>query len=66
MAKRPRILSTDDVIRELDGDDYFLNLDNPQEPVMLGSDDEFSDLSDIDEDDEEGNYIFTHKSDICI
>ena len=59
MAKRPRILTTDDVIRELDGDDYFLDLDDPQEPVMLGSDDEFSDLSDIDEDDEEGKYTFT-------
>ena len=59
MAKRPRILTTDDVIRELDGDDYFLDLDDPQEPVMLGSDDEFSDLSDIDEDDEEGKYAFT-------
>ena len=59
MAKRPRILTTDDVIRELDGEDYFLDLDDPQEPVMLGSDDEFSDLSDIDEDDEEGKYTFT-------
>ena len=59
MAKRPRILTTNDVLRELDGDDYFLDLDDPQEPVMLGSDDEFSDLSDIDEDNEEGNYTFT-------
>ena len=59
MAKRPRLLTTEDILRELDGDDYFLDLDDPQEPVMLGSDDEFSDLSDIDEDDEEGNYTFT-------
>ena len=59
MAKRPRILTTNDVLRELNGDDYFLDLDDPQEPVMLGSDDEFSDLSYIDEDDEEGNYTFT-------
>ena len=59
MPQRPRILTTDDILREHDGDDYFRDLDDPQEPVMLGSDDEFSDLSDIDEDDEEGNYTFT-------
>ena len=34
--------------------------------VMLGSDDEFSDLSDIDEDDDESNCIFTQESDISI
>ena len=52
-------MTTDDVLQELDGDDYFLDLDDPQEPVMLGSDAEFSDLSDIDDDDQEGNYTFT-------
>ena len=57
MAKRPRILTAEDVIHELDGDNYFLELDDPQEPVMPGSDDDFSDLKDINEDDEEGNYI---------
>ena len=57
MAKRPRILTAEDVIHELNGDDYFLELDDPQEPVMPGSDDDFSDLEDINEDDEEGNYI---------
>ena len=29
MAKRPRILTAEDVIHELDGDDYFLELDDP-------------------------------------
>lgn len=33
MAKRRWILTSYDVIRELDGDDYFLELDDPQEPV---------------------------------
>ena len=28
MAKRRWILTSDDVIRELDGDDYFLELDD--------------------------------------
>ena len=38
-------MTVDDVIHELDGDDYFLDkLDYPQESVMLGSDNEFSDL----------------------
>ena len=59
MEKRPRILTTDDVIHERHGDDYFLDLDGPQEPVMLKSDDEFSDFVDIVEDVEEDNYIFT-------
>ena len=57
MAKRPRILTTEDVIHELEEDDYILQLDDPQEPIMPGSDDDFSDLEDINEDDEEGNYI---------
>ena len=57
MAKRPRILTTEDVIHELEEDDYILQLDDPQEPVMPGSDDDSSDLEDINEDDEEGNYI---------
>ena len=57
MAKRPRFLTTEDVIHELEEDDYILQLNDPQEPVMPGSDDNFSDLEDINEDDEEGNYI---------
>ena len=61
MAKRTRILTVDNVIRELDRYDYFLELDDHQEPVMPGSDNEFSDLEDINEDDEEGNYIHTNK-----
>ena len=32
MAKRPRILTAEDVICKLDGDDYFLEPDDPQEP----------------------------------
>ena len=51
------------MICELDIDDYFLaELDDPQEPVMLGSDDEFNDLDDIDEDEQEGNYNHTNNS----
>ena len=56
MAKRPRILTAEDVIHELEGNDYFLELDDPQEPVMPGSDNNFTDLEDTNEDDE-GNYI---------
>ena len=33
MAKRLWILTSDDVIRKLDGDDYLIELDDPQEPV---------------------------------
>ena len=52
MAKRRRVMTSDNVIHELDGDDYFLDkLDDPQEPVLLGSDNEVSDLEEIDEDD---------------
>ena len=37
MAKRPRVKTADDVVCE-HGDDYFLaKLDDPQEPVILGS-----------------------------
>ena len=57
MARKPRILTAEDVIHELEGDNYILELDDPQEPVMPGSDDNFSNLEDINEDDEEGNYI---------
>ena len=60
MIKKTRVMTADNVIHELDGDDYFLdNLDDPQESVMLESDNEFSDLVDIDEDNQEGNYIHT-------
>ena len=31
MAKRPRILTADIAIHKLDGDGYFLELDDPQE-----------------------------------
>ena len=45
-------MTSDNVIHELDGDDNFLDkLDDPQETVLLGSDNEFSDLEKIDEDD---------------
>ena len=52
-------MTADDVIHKLDVDDYFLDeLYDHQESVMLGSDNEFSDLKDIDEDDQKGNnYI---------
>ena len=51
-------MTADNVIHELDGDDYFLDkLDDPQESVMLESD---NDLEDIDEDNQEGNYIHTN------
>ena len=66
MAKRPRILTAEDVIHELDGDNYFLELDDPQEPVMAGSDDDFSNLEDINEDDEEGNYIHINNKVISV
>ena len=39
MAKRQRVMTSDNVIDEPDGDDYFLDkLDDPQEPVLLESD----------------------------
>ena len=62
MARRPRVMTADDVIHKLDVDDYFLDeLYDHEESVMLGSDNEFSDLKDIDEDDQEGNnYIHTN------
>ena len=66
MAKRPRILTAEDVIHELYGDDYFLELDDPQKPVMPGSDDDFSNLEDINEDDEEGNYIHINNKVISV
>ena len=66
MAKRPRILTAEGVIHELDGDNYFLELYDPQEPVMPGSDDDFSDLEDINEDDEEGNYIHINNKVISV
>ena len=44
MAKRSRVMTINYVIRELDGDDFLDELHDPQEPIMLGSDDEFSDL----------------------
>ena len=66
MAKRPRILTAEDVIHELDGDNYFLELDDPQDPVMPGSDDDFSNLEDINEDDEEGNYIHINNKVISV
>ena len=53
-------MTADDVIHELDGDNFFLDKLDPQETVMLGSDNEFSDLEDIDEDNQEGNYIHTN------
>lgn len=57
-----------DVIHELDGDDHFLELDDPEDPVMLEGDDEFRDLEGIDEDDQKGNDIHSHnqQSDICV
>ena len=61
MVKRPRILIIDHVICELRLDDYFLEVDDPQEPVMLGNDDEFSDLEDINKENNEGNYIHTKR-----
>ena len=60
MAKRPRVMTTGNVICELDRDDFLDELDDPQDPVILESDDEFSDLEHIDEDDQEGNYIHTN------
>ena len=66
MAKRPRILTAEDAIHELDGDNYFLELDYPQEAVMPGSDDDFSNLEDINEDDEEGNYIHINNKVISV
>ena len=54
-------MTADNEIHELDRGDYFLDkLDDPQESVMLESDNEFSDLEDIDEDNQEGNYIHTN------
>ena len=51
-------MTADNLIHELDGDDNFLDeLDDPQESVILESDNEFSDLEEIDEDNQEGNYI---------
>ena len=47
-------------------DDYFLTRLDPQEPVMLGGEDEFSDLQGIDEDDQEGNYIHTNNKLISV
>lgn len=48
------------MICELDIDDYFLaELDDPQEPVVLRSDDEFNDLEDINEDEQEGIIMIT-------
>ena len=52
---------------ELDGDDYFLaEVDDPQEPVVLGAEYGFSDLQDIDEDDQKGNYIDTNNKLISV
>ena len=48
MAKRPRH-DADNVICGLDGDYFLDELDDPREPVMVGSYDEFSDSEDIDE-----------------
>ena len=46
MAKRSRRLNTEDVIEFLEKDDNALEsyCSDPDEPVMSGSDDEFSDL----------------------
>ena len=56
MIKRPKVMTADDVIHELDRGDYFLDkLDDPQEPILLESDNEFSDLEDIDDDDHANN-----------
>ena len=59
-SKNPKVMTTGNVICELDGNDFLDELDDPQDPVMLESDDEFSDLEDIDEDNQEGNYIHTN------
>ena len=50
-------MTIEDMIHELDEDDFLDELHDPQEPVTLRSDDEFSNLEDTDEDDQEGNYI---------
>ena len=53
MDRRARLLTTEDVLEELELDNDF----DADEPVMPGSDDEFSDLEDIDDDDEDIDII---------
>ena len=64
MAKRARLMTAEDVLEELDFEDDHENLDF-DEPMMPGSDDEFSDC-DLDEEeedetvsDDEGSYSFS-------
>ena len=56
MAKRPR-LSVEDVLQHFD-DDYYDDdyLGDPDEPIMEGSDDKFSDLEGEDGDDGDNCY----------
>lgn len=53
MAKRPRFMTADNMICELDKHDLLDGLDDPQESVMMGSDDEFTNIKDIDDDNQE-------------
>lgn len=41
IAKRPRVMTINDMIHQLDKDGFLNDLHDPQEPVMLGSNDEF-------------------------
>ena len=50
MAKRARLMTAEDVMDELDLEDDYEDFD---EPMMPGSDDEFSDCDLEDEDDED-------------
>ena len=52
MASRRRLLTTEDVLEEFDLEDDY----NDDEPMMLGSDDEFSDVED-DNDNNDCDYI---------
>ena len=56
MARRAALLTTEDVLEELDvcNDDF-----DADEPMMPGSDDEFSDLEDVEDNSDDDNDVST-------
>lgn len=56
MARRAALLTTEDVLEELDvcNDDF-----DADEPMMPGSDDEFSDLEDVEDNSDDHNDVST-------
>ena len=63
MAKRARLMTAEDVLEEINFEDDHEDFDDFDEPMMPGSDEEFSDCDldeeDDDDSDDDGSYSFS-------